>query len=334
MPRQSNPRWYNIHNLVRIETSLRLLNMPEYFRVDFVEPNLRISMAEDGELSRRRETRRSNRSAVKDLGEGAVAYESTVPVLSSLVPGMGFEITISGVTSGTTEIRVEAPFARTRPVQALLSDLVTRLSTVIMATKLLEAGLTPCHAAGVAKADRAMLFFGFQGTGKSILVHRLRSLGLSYIGDDFVIIEPAGTVRCFPVEFPPHPMRSRAGYGKYLTVRPQSRGRVAQIQPESKIQTVFILERGNRTVLEELEPEDALRRILLMDLQEMMRVWRFPISQIVNACSYYNPQLEMETLIQRHESCVKSFLRHADHIFLARAPSWENSDLGFLGVEP
>ncbi len=54
------------------------------------------------------------------------------------------------------------------------------------------------HAAGVSNGDSGMLFFGAGGVGKTVFALELVKSGLSFFGDDLVIIGRSGELLSFP----------------------------------------------------------------------------------------------------------------------------------------
>ncbi len=83
-----------------------------------------------------------------------------------------------------------------------LPGVVENLLRIVVAYALLARGGVLVHAAGVADGDRARVFFGVSGAGKTTLSRLARAAGQRILSDDMVALVPeVGRVRILAIPF-------------------------------------------------------------------------------------------------------------------------------------
>lgn len=76
---------------------------------------------------------------------------------------------------------------------------------------LVPRGMSLVHAAGLEMGGKGVLFPGFGGVGKTLLVAALRDRkDTKFFGDDFVIVDGKGRMRSFPSDFSIYPYHLEA----------------------------------------------------------------------------------------------------------------------------
>ena len=80
------------------------------------------------------------------------------------------------------------------------------------------------------------------------------------------------------------------------------------------------MERGPDHI-EELDRGEALRRILLLNFEEISKLWNSPISVVLNHYAYFYPDLDLPDLMGRYRAIVTSFLDRAGPFVSVRSSS-------------
>ncbi|MEM2507512.1 MAG: hypothetical protein QXF61_10775 [Nitrososphaeria archaeon] len=101
-----------------------------------------------------------------------------------------WRVYISGFESNNSKLCIEP--------NLFASDLIPPIIlTPLIGLQLFRNGLSLVHAGGVSRDNKAILFVGFGGSGKTSLVLRALEIGFKLLGDDHVILDK-GKVLPFP----------------------------------------------------------------------------------------------------------------------------------------
>jgi len=310
---------YNIHDLVRLRTNLSPIAVPPYFRVNGTDPNFELALVDRVETPREGEAKRVVGYTAYDLGGGEVVYEAEVPIMVLLGLKSRWRFRLQGLGADRTRIETSAPFLGFQPVRFKVVQLLSRLALLVLTTKLLAKGYGMCHATSVAADDRAHLLFGYSGTGKSSLAGILLDRGYEFLSDDYAIVDAGGIVYCYPDWHRPREVRpsqlSRYVYQPKRYVRPD-----LKIRAQARVDTVYILERGPDRI-EHLDPDEAIRRILLLNMEELSKLWNSPITVMLNHYAYFYPELDFAKLMDAYRATVLSFLGRAERFVGVRSSS-------------
>jgi len=315
---------FNVHDIVRLRANTRLPTVPPYFRVDALEPNFEVEMRESLPPPDRARVRRVVGYTAYEMGNRELFYETDTPIMFLLGSRARWRFVLGGLAEGTTRIVTAAPFFRFEPVRFKVTQLLSRLVLLVMTLKLIQKGFAMCHATSVARGDRATLLFGFSGTGKSTLASSLLDAGYEFLSDDYVIADPNGQVYCYPDWHKPRPLQVRIPLAKYVGLNPPYARTDLRIRKQAKVGPIFILERGPDRVAD-LDRAEALRRILLLNLEEVSKLWNSPLSGMLNHYAYFYPDLDLEGLMERYRTYVTSFVDRAERFVSVQSssPSFE-----------
>lgn len=102
-----------------------------------------------------------------------------------------------------------------------------RATNLWMQALLILQGVSLVHGAGVTLGGKGILFAGFGGVGKTLLVSELRKRGdFMFFGDDYVIVDSEGCLYAYPADlsiYPHHldafPELRRTRFTRYLARR-------------------------------------------------------------------------------------------------------------------
>lgn len=322
---------FNIHGLLRVRTNVRLVpRLPSYFRVDSVDPNFElksVSTLEPPNPGRVKSAVGYPRTC--DLGDGEVYYECPIPFLHYLGVSTRWRFLVRGLAEEDTRITTDFPFGRLRPIGIRLTDLFSRIAYAIMTIKLTRRGTALCHASAIAHADEAYLFFAYGGTGKTTVTQFLMGTGCDgYLSDDYAVIDRHGRAYCWPEYYPPHSTEKGTPGLRYLFGQYRKTSTPAfRIQKDARAKTIFFLEQGPDGVLP-IEREEAVRRILLLNMEEMSRLWNSPVAQILTQYAYFYPNLDMARLAEDYRSCIEDFVRSvaSSYVLRSSSPTFEMSN--------
>lgn len=321
---------FNIHDLLRVRTNVRLVpRLPNYFRVDSVDPNLELNSVntlEPPDPGRVKSAVGYPRTC--DLGEGEVYYECPIPFVHYFGVSTRWRFLVRGLADEHTRITTDFPFGRLRPIGIRLTDLLSRIAYAIMTIKLAHAGRALCHASAIARADEAYLFFAYGGTGKTTVTQFLMGTGCDgYLSDDYTVIDRHGRAYCWPEYYPPHSTEKGTPGLRYLLGRYRKTATPAfRIQKDARAKTIFFLEHGPDGVLP-IDGEEAVRRILLLNMEEMSRFWNSPVAQILSQYAYFYPNLNMARLAEEYRSCIEAFVGSvaSSYVLRSSSPTFEMS---------
>lgn len=316
---------YNIHDAIRLRTNIAFTTIPPYFRVDSVEPNFELAFAEQLDAPTADRVNREAGYTVYEIGNGELVYETDIPIMYLLGSRARWRFQVSGLGEERTSIVTSLPYFDFVPVRFKVTELLSRLVHLILAIKLLRKGLAFCHATTVAKGDDAYLLFGYSGTGKSVLAHEMIRAGHAYMSEDFTIVDRAGIAYCYPDMPPPRSRASKLPVSRYLRLKPPERKLEGAVRDRARIRSIVILEKG-RERIEDLNPEEAIRRIMLLNLEEISKLWNSPISVIVNHYSYFYREPDLGRVLADHQLLISSAIGRADRCISvqSRSPNLES----------
>lgn len=295
---------------MRVKSNTPLPAIPAYFRVDRVEEDLEVERLPRLSPPGPHGTRRTVGFTARELGDGVLYYETEAPILSLLGAGSRWQFWIHGLARERARIATAVPFYDLAPVRFKVTQLLSKLVLFVMTIRLIRKGLAMCHATTVAADGRAYLLMGFSGTGKSTVASSLLRQGYEFMSDDYLIADADGRVYAYPDWQKPRPFRARVPLVKYLGItRPYTRPNI-KICPQARIGPVLILERGPDRIVP-LDREEAMRRILLLNLEEISKLWNSPLSPMLGHYAYFYPELDLEGLLARYRACVSALVRRA-----------------------
>lgn len=319
---------YNIHDAARIRTNVPRLEIPEYFRVESIVPDFELRIVDRLDLVGGDGAVRKIGFGVYDYGDGVVVHEADLPFLSLIGSNARVRSLVSGLGDTRTRIDVAVPFFGFNPILLKVTQMLFKMARVILAIKLLRNGCAPVYAGSAASGDLAVLLFGYSWTGKSMLLSTLLNAGWAYLSDDYTILDTTGGAHCYPDWHAPRATHGDVPFLRYLRRRPLDlrtpRNDCVPVRPHAKVHSVLLLERGPDSV-EEIDAEEAARRIMLINLEEIWKFWSSPLTQIVAYYSYLYPEFDLEALTARYWSLVTSALDRAERhlVVRTRSPGFE-----------
>jgi len=321
---------FNIHDILRVRTNVRIApRIPAWFRVDSVEPNFELVGVQGME--------RPDAGRIKaaigyprtcDLGDGEVFYEFHLPFLHYLGVSETWKLRVTGLTDDRTRITSTLPFFAFGPMRARLTDLLSRIAYTLLGIRLARAGYALCHASAVSKGDTAYLFFAYGGTGKTTLTRSLMNTHCDgYMSDDYALVDARGRAYCWPEYTAPHSSeRGTAGLRYVLGHYRETSAAPYPVRKDAQVAAIFFLEHGADEVVE-IAADEAARRAVLLNMEEVWRLWNSPAAQVVSQYAYFYPELDMGGLMDAYGSCVTSFVRHAPRAYVVRS-----NQAGFPGA--
>jgi len=312
--------YFTIHDLVRVKTNARIPAIPAYFRTASVDPDFEIELVENLPAPRADSVERIVGFTAYDLGAGELLYEAEVPILFLLGSRARWRFTIGGVVNGRTRIVTATPFYRFPPVRFRVTQLLNKLFLLLLTIRLVQRDHAMCHAAAVAKDGMAHLFFGFSGTGKATLAGMLLEHGYEFLSDDFLITDTTGQVYCYPDWHKPRPSQARIPLSEYFGLTSPFDRPTFRIRNRARAGPVYILERGPDRI-EELDTDEAIRRILLLNIEELSKFWNSPISPVLNHYAYFYPEFDIESLLVAYREQLERFLGQAGPFLGVRSSS-------------
>jgi len=313
---------FNIHDVLRIRTNVRIApRIPEWFRVDSVEPNLELT----GVRSLEAPATERLRGAVGypktcDLGDGGVYYEIHLPFLHYLGVSERWKLRVDGLADDRTRITSTLPFFSFGPMRARLTDLLSRIAYTIMGIRLVRAGYALCHASAISNGDAAYLFFAYGGTGKTTVTHALMARQCDgYLSDDYALVDARGTAYCWPEHTPPHSSEKGTPGLRYMFGRYRETSAAPYpVRRQARVAALFFLEHGRDEVFE-IAADEAARRAILLNMEEIWRLWNSPAAQIVGQYAYFYPEIDLTGLVAAYRTCIMSFVRNASRCYVVRS---------------
>ncbi len=285
-----------------------------------VKPNLEVELVRHLDRPEMERVSREVGFTVYEIGNEELIYECDVPIMSMLGLRARWRFLLSGLSEETTKVVTSVPFFGFRPIRHRVADLLSKLSHLIIAFKLLRKGFSMCHATAISKGENAYLLFGYSGTGKSMLAYSLLNSGFDYMSEDFTIVDGDGMVYCYPDMPPPRSRQTKIPVLKYLRSKQLNRRISGKIQKQARIGSIFILEKGPDSVVE-LDRAEMVSQLMLLNMEELSKLWNSPISVILNHYTYFYAGLALERLMKEYRSCITSFVSHADNCFNVRSSS-------------
>ncbi len=316
---------FDIHDLIRLRTNVQLTTVPRHFQVDRVEPNLEIEMVDHLDGFPATGPRRIVGFTTHQTEDEGLYFECEVPVFSLFGGEARWRFHVHGLTGDAARIVTALPFYEFRPVRFKARQLLSKLALLVIALKLIRGGYAGCHATTLARGDDAFLLFAYSGTGKSTIAASLMNAGYRFLSDDFTIVDPDGRVYCYPDWHAPRPTRMNVPLAKYLRKKPPFHQTGLPIGDRARVHSIFLLEGGPDHV-EELDREEALRRVMLVNMAEVSKLWNSPLSPILNQYAYFYPDLDFDDIMMRYRSCMQSFIGRAEKYYSVRSksPTFDN----------
>jgi hypothetical protein len=311
---------YNIHDAIRLRTNIEFTTIPAYFRVGSVNPNFEIEFVPRLDAPPVERVNREAGYTVYEIGNGELVYETDIPIMYLLGSRERWRFHVTGLADEQTKVVTSLPYFDFAPVQFKVTELISRLVHLILVIKLLANGYAFCHATTVAKEGNANLLFGYSGTGKSLLANDMVRAGYGYMSEDFTIVSGSGTVLCYPDMPPPRSRVSKLPISRYLRGKRLDRKLEGTIQDRARIQSIVLLEKGPERV-EELDPEEASRRIMLLNFEEISKLWNSPISIILNHYAYFYRKPDLQRVLAEYQLLVSMAVRRAERCIGVRSRS-------------
>jgi len=315
---------FNIHGLLKIRTNVPLVpGIPEHFRSRSMDPDLEVLRVADLPAPAD--------EAVKgmvgyprtcDLGDGEAYFECPAPFLHYLGAASKWKFLLRGMAEDETRILTAFPGFAGWPIIARLQDLLSRLVYLVIIMKLAGRGVALCHASAAAHGDRAYVLFGYGGTGKTTLTKALMdSVCDGFLSDDYVLARGTGELLCWPDYYPPHSDEQGTPGLRYLFGRYRQTARAPfPIRKDAEVDSILFLEHGKSEIVE-LTAEEASRRAMLLNMEEIWRLWNSPASQLLGQYAYFNPRLDIRGFLERYAAIVSSFVDRASLRLVVRSPS-------------
>lgn len=301
---------FDIHDLVKLRTNLWLSNLPPYFRVDSIDPNFEIQVVERIDATPSGSPRRAVGFTAHAMGDDEILFECDPPIFSLFGMKARWKLLLGDLGGDATTLTTAVPFFDFRPVRFRARQMLSRLARLIFIIKLVRRGFAVCHATALSQGDRAHLFLGYSGTGKSTIAASLIASGYDFLADDFAIVNGGGDVYCYPDWQKPHTLRPQLPVRKYVAGRPSHTADRLPVRDRARIDSVVLLERGPDRILE-LDREEAIRRVMLLNMAELARLLNSPISVLLNYYGYFYPSLDLDGIVAAHRLLLVSFLRNA-----------------------
>lgn len=319
-----------------IRTNIPGLEIPEYFRVPSIEPGLEILLVDDLPRVQHDSDTRMVGLGAYDTGPDEITYECDVPFMYLLGARERWTSRVRGLHEDKARIETKIPFFRAPPVRAKTTQLLARMTRMIISVRLGRKGHFPCFATAVSQGEDATLLIGYSWSGKSTVAANLVQAGFSYLSDDFAILDPSGTVLCYPDWHQPRTGPSGPQLLRYFRQRPMDfrspRVREPPIQERARVRHVVFLERG-RDAVEELDGDEALRRLRLINLEETMKNWSSPMSQMLSPYAYLHPELALWTGVGMYDAVLKAVVDGAEtrRVIRSRSPRFEAASTFLTG---
>ena len=323
------PAWlhYNIHDIVRVKTNMDAFDFPRYFRVNIAEPNFEIRLVDRIDLPPLDDARAVG-FGTRALGPGELLHECDVPLLYLAGSKHRWRTLVRGLDREQTTIATAIPFFGIVTIRAKAVQILSRMVRLVMTLKLLGRGFAPFHASSVANDGDAFVFFGYSWMGKSTIVGELVRAGFHFMSDDYSIIDSRGRVYCYPDWHAPHTSGFDLPILKYLRAPAaafhKTRDRIPWVVREADLDSVFLLERGPDEIVP-IDRDEAARRISLISLEELSRLWNSPLSQVVSHYAYFNPNFNLGRLAELHKSMARSLVDRAKqcNVIRSRSPGFD-----------
>jgi len=313
--------YYNIHEVVKIKSNIRgvLPALHDYFLSDELNPELSIRIDKDFNFPKNGLERHDRWFYGSD--EGVVYYEDNLfHVLKDKVLLRNLD--------GVTEI--QATFTSLKLNRASRGSVYDLIETVID-YKLLNAGLTTIHGAGLAKNGSAILLAGYPNIGKSLYTLHLLNTGFNYLCDDTGVIGKDGSIYAYPTyssigyhDFLKFIKPEDIGYMNYLRYLPKtwfmSKFKVMEkffnypevflpdfknykIDNRAKVKVICLLGIGKKKI-KELNIDEALRRIIIINSYSMPRIDQNPVLQTY----FYLNNMDLSMIKEKEREILRFFL--------------------------
>lgn len=198
----------------------------------------------------------------------------------------------------------------------------------ILSVNLLERGYVPLHCGAVASNEEGFLFTAPPDTGKSITTLLALKRGFHYLSEDISIVDEQNVysnpnTSTFLHNGEDH---NRKGFRSLMYKIPlleyyisPSKKSISEgiknftADQKAKITRIFILDRGKDSTIEKIDPEEALRRILIINRNE----FSYHKNPILFAYAYFQPRLDIEKLMKTEQRILRTIVEKTES-FLVR----------------
>lgn len=324
MSGEREPACYDVHGVMTVRTNTRIVPaLPRCLRVKTANPTL--DVVRTPHLDPPPEARvqaRMGSPGTCDLGEGEVFYEVHLPLLSYLGFDETWRFCVKGLADEKTTFRTAVPFYRLKPIGSRVTELLSRCVYLFLNLHLWRRGYALFHASAVARGDEAFVFSGYIGSGKtSTSLALMEGVCDRYLADDATLVDGEGSAYCWPEAYKPHAEHPRFPLFRFLRRDPHRTGLPDYpIQRKARARALFFVEAGSDEAIE-IDKDEALRRALLVNADEISRFWNSPAAQIVNQYAYFYPEFDLGHLWEEHATVTASFVDALDRCFVLRSDS-------------
>jgi hypothetical protein len=205
----------------------------------------------------------------------------------------------------------------------------------ILSVNLLQRKYVPLHCAAISSQNEGILLVAPPNTGKTLTTMLALNCGFDYISEDIAIVDEENvyanpytstfnhydddesnannerSIRAFISKIP------LLNY--YVQISKTSMTAIdliknSKIDQKVKIKAICILSRGKESIIEKIDPEEALRRVLIINRNE----FSYYKNPVLLAYSYFNPTFSINRLKDIEEKTLNTIINKAD-CFLLRS---------------
>jgi hypothetical protein len=208
----------------------------------------------------------------------------------------------------------------------------------ILSVNLLERKYVPIHCAAISNGNGGILLVAPSNTGKTLTTMLALNCGFHYVSEDIAIVDEeyvyanpyTSTFNHYEDEESKannanngRPMRAFISkiplLNYYVQLSKTSMTAMdliknSKIDQKVKIQAICILSRGKESGTEKIDPEEALRRVLIINRNE----FSYYKNPLLFAYSYFNPTFSINHLGNIEEKILHTIINKAD-CFLLRS---------------
>jgi len=320
---------YNIHDIVKIESDVMLLNsvFHRYFlSSDVSDPDLIIKIEKDIHVSKQGLSRQDLWFYGKE-GEDFIYYEDKLF-------GMKDKVLVKNIKSKPTEIHATKSVLKiNRRSRGSLFDLIE----AIIDLKLLESGYLTIHAACLSKNNSAILLAAFPNIGKTLSTLYLLKSGFKYLYDDTGFIDYKGNAYSRPstsgihyadfLKFITHDDIGLWNY--YISILKAISNKVAgkifgpptldllsikgyESTKKSRVDIACCLEIGEKKI-KQVKKEEFIRKILAINDYSRPRITQNPFMQVY---AYFN-NIDFAEINEMEKRILRGFLTHCKCFILS-----------------
>jgi hypothetical protein len=201
----------------------------------------------------------------------------------------------------------------------------------ILSVNLLEGGYVPVHCAAISLENEAILLIAPPNTGKTLTTILALERGFNYISEDIAVVDKENVyANPYTSTFNHYEDDTNQKKGLFKSISHniplityfvrRSKTNTAtnllkssKIAHKVKIKKIFILNRGLNDGIVKIEPDDALRKILIINRNE----FSYHKNPILFAYSYFNPALDINKLMGVEERIFQNIIDNTDCFLLS-----------------